>query len=100
MTDTATTTIENKKLPGRPQVNIPWPDQAFTVEDLQAKTGLSKVTIYLKVKEALTGIKSDGTVLTTGPILETSGKQPTSQGRPRILYRKKGQPTILAQVAA
>lgn len=71
------TTLTTKKTPGRPTVKITWPDDPFTVESLKTATGLSKVTLYLKVKAAL-----------KGGILEVGDKQPTPQGRPRILFKK------------
>jgi hypothetical protein len=68
---------DTKKTAGRPKVNVTWPDGEFTVEQLIASTGLSKVTLYLKVKEAL----ADKSISVTG-------KQPTPHGRPRVVFKK------------
>ncbi len=80
MSDSTTTIIEPKKSVGRPRVTLTWPDGKFTVEQLEATTGLSKVTLYIKVKEAVKA----------GLIIE-SGSQRVSQGRPRTLFQKKSE---------
>jgi predicted transcriptional regulator len=76
MSDTTT-----PKKVGRPEFLVNWPDSSFTVDSLKVLTGLSKVTLYLKVKQAL---KQN--------LIKATDKEKTPQGRPRIVFSKV-QPT-------
>ena len=73
----STNTTTESKRPGRPPVILSWPDGDFTVEQLEKTTGLSKVTLYQKVKEALL----DAAIVPTG-------KESSKQGRPRTVFQR------------
>jgi hypothetical protein len=80
---------ETKSNIGRPPVTMVWPDGEFTIAVLREKTGLSRVTLYDKVHEALT----EKTIIEVGKI---KGK-----GRPSLIYRKTADFTnALAAVVA
>lgn len=70
-----------KKKTGRKPAVINFPDNTFTVKDLQKSTDLSKITIYAKIEEAL-----------TAQVIEPCGKESNTKGRPSIFYRKKVSP--------
>lgn len=71
----AEVSVKNTKR-GRPATNIEWPNEPFTVEDVNSREGnkLSKVAIQLRVKKAV-----------DEKTLVIKGKQKTT-GRPRVLY--------------
>lgn len=65
------------KQSGRRPVNIDWPDGEFSIEQLHDLTKLSKVTIYQKVKSAL----SSQTIF-------KSSKEQAKTGRPKTLFKR------------
>ncbi len=71
------TDTNTKRNPGRPPVTVNWPEGGFTVQQLQVSTGLSKVTLYQKVNEAL-----------ADHVIQEFTKEKTQQGRPRIVFKK------------
>lgn len=71
------TTNPVKRDVGRPLVTIDWPNSPFTVQQLQADTKLSKVTLYQKVGEAV-----------ASNTISVVGKEKVKQGRPRTIYSK------------
>lgn len=75
MSDLNTTT---KRTAGRPKATINWPSDPFTVDSLKVTTGLSKVTLYIKVKKAV-----------EAGLLIPSSKENSGQGRPRTLFKLK-----------
>jgi predicted transcriptional regulator len=79
----------SNKTPGRPKKNVQWPETPFTVQSLHLTTGLSKVTLYMKFKEA----EDDG-------IIERVGNENAKQGRPKILFQIKKKQEVPAAVAA
>jgi predicted transcriptional regulator len=68
----------NRRRRGRPEVKVEWPTGEFTVEDISnsLNRSLTKVAIQLKINKA----RASG-------LLELVGKQPSSNGRPRLIYK-------------
>jgi len=62
---------------GRPHVDVIWPDGEFSVVDIANNTGLSKVTVYIKIQEA----RKNG-------LIEKCGGIKTGKGCPRSVFRK------------
>ena len=64
---------------GRPPVNISWPDVVFTAQDIVDTTvsRVSRVTIHSKLNKAVDSGE-----------LDVVGMAKTSNGRPRVKYRK------------
>ena len=71
--------IENKNKPGRPPVELEWPEGEFTAKQLaETLTGkLSRVSIHSKIKKALDS---------ENPSLEVVRKVKPRVGRPETVY--------------
>ena len=63
---------------GRPEIKVDWTMGEFTVEDVSnsLNRSLTKVAIQLKINKAV-----------NLGVLERVGKQPTRNGRPRLIYK-------------
>ena len=73
---------------GRPPLIMIWPDGPFTVQLVHDNTGISKVTLYNKIKEDL-----------KSTVIETCGQEKSQGGRPKVVYRKKVTPSVVGSTS-
>src|SRR5438128_11643860 len=82
--------IQSSGRRGRPSARIEWPEFEFTCSRVANSTGLSKVTVYKKLHEALAGGKLEITRTIRG-----------AAGRPQIVYRlRRGEVGVPIQSVA